>query len=274
MTGLWIVLILAIIQGLTEFFPVSSSGHLVLAETILGADGKLVLPNGVLFELALHIGTLGAVVVVYRKRLTRIFWALILWMRAGLRRKGDFNEDLSYAGWIVVGSIPAGVVGLLFHDTISRAFDFPSMAAFLLVLTGIFLLFGKGRNGDGGFTWSAVLLIGVAQAVAILPGCSRSGWTITTALLLGVGFSRAAEFSFLLSIPAIIGAFIFEFQLSEGLLTSGSVLILFVGGAASFVSGFIALKLLLRILRGGSFYRFSYYLIPTGVAALIFFYYF
>jgi undecaprenyl-diphosphatase len=173
-----------------------------------------------------------------------------------------------------VGSIPAGVVGLLFHDTITRVFNFPSLAAFLLVLTGVVLLFGKGKNGDGGFTWSTVLLIGIAQAVAILPGFSRSGLTITTALLLGVGFSRAAEFSFLLSIPAIIGGFIFEFWLSEGLLTNGSALILLVGGVASFVSGFIALKLLLRILRSGSFYRFSYYLFPVGIAALIYFYYF
>ena len=266
-------MILAVIQGLTEFFPVSSSGHLVLAEALLGAHARLALPDSILFEAAVHVGTLGAVVTIYRKRLVRIFGALILWTRAGFRRKESFDDDLSYAGWIVVGSIPAGVVGLLFRDVILRAFNSPSLAAFLLVLTGIFLLFGKGKSSDSGFTWSAVLLIGLAQAVAIFPGCSRSGWTITTALLLGIGFSRAAEFSFLLSVPAIIGAFLVEFQLSGESLTKDLIVILFVGGIIAFVSGFVALKLLLRILKHGNFYRFSYYLIPAGILFMACFYY-
>ena len=271
--GFWVVLILAVIQGLTEFFPVSSSGHLVLAETLLGAHTRLVFPDGILFEAAVHLGTLGAIVTIYRKRLVRIFEAIILWARAGFRRKGSFDDDLSYAGWIAAGSIPAGVFGLLFRDIILRTFNSPSLAAFLLVLTGIFLLFGRGKNGDRGFTWSVVLLIGLAQAVAIFPGCSRSGWTITTALLLGIGFKRVAEFSFLLSIPAIIGAFLVEFQLSGESLTKDLVIILFAGGITAFVSGFFALKLLLRILKHGSLYRFSYYLIPAGILFMAYFYY-
>ena len=269
-----IVIILAVIQGLTEFFPISSSGHIVLFKTIIGSESETIFQNGIIFEAAVHVGTLGAVIVVYRRRLLNLFKAIISWARGGFRRKEGISDDISYVGWIILGSIPTGVCGVVLHDTVSKAFNLPLLAAFSMIVTGVFLLFARGKEGNGEFTIGVVLLIGMAQVIGIIPGCSRSGWTITTALLLGVGFNRAAEFSFLLSVPAIIGAFLFEFQHLEHGLNEASGVILIVGSVTAFLSGLVALKLLLHILRGGSFHRFSYYLIPAGIIAAGWFYYF
>ncbi|MDZ7859690.1 MAG: undecaprenyl-diphosphate phosphatase [Candidatus Krumholzibacteriota bacterium] len=269
-----IVIILAVIQGLTEFFPVSSSGHIVLFKTILGSEGEMIFRNGIIFEAAVHVGTLGAVIVVYRRRLLNLFKAIILWARGGFRRKEGFSDDISYVGWIILGSIPTGVFGIVLHDTVSKAFNMPLLVAVSLIITGVFLLFARGKEGSGEFTLGVVLLIGMAQVIGIIPGCSRSGWTITTALLLGVGFKRAAEFSFLLSVPAIIGAFLFECQYLENSLTKVSIVILLVGSVTAFLAGLVALRLLLHILKEGSFHRFSYYLIPAGIISAGWLYYF
>ncbi|MBD3179429.1 MAG: undecaprenyl-diphosphatase [Candidatus Latescibacteria bacterium] len=272
MSWLISVIILAVIQGLTEFFPVSSSGHLVLAESFLSLNEELSRSGSILFELAVHVGTLGAVIIFYRDKIGRIVSNTLSWASGGFRVREKQKPELQYLLLLVVGSVPAAIVGLFFRDRISSLFDSPMAASAFLVLTGIFILFGRERGGGISLSWRAALLIGAAQAVAILPGCSRSGWTITAALLMGIGFERAAEYSFLLSIPPIIFGFLLELGDFQGGISTQTSVILITGAVVSFISGYIALKLLLGILSRGSFHRFAYYLLPAGSVAFIYFY--
>lgn len=262
------MIVLSIVQGITEFLPVSSSGHLVIGGVLLGISGS---GEDVLFETAVHAGTLGAVVVYYRKRLSGLARSFAAWVGSGFRVEGKIAEDLGYIGMIAVGSIPAAVVGLTLRGQITATFGSPALASVCLVATGLFLIFSRGRSGNSEIGWKIAILIGLAQAVAILPGCSRSGWTITTAMICGLGFSAAAEFSFLLSIPAIMGALLLEAVSAGPGLTGGEVAVLIASAAVAFVSGYFALRLLVWVLGRGSFHRFSWYLIPAGTAAFIWF---
>ena len=262
------MIVLAIVQGITEFLPVSSSGHLVIGGAFLGVGSS---GEDVLFETAVHAGTLGAVIVYYRERLAGLARSLSAWIRSGLRAEGPVREDVAYIGSIALGSIPAAAVGLTLRGPITASFGSPTLASACLVVTGLFLLFSRGRGGGSRIGWRIAILIGLAQAVAILPGCSRSGWTITTAIICGTGFSQAAEFSFLLSIPAILGALLLESVSAGAGLTGGEIAVLGISAAVAFASGYAALRLLVWILERGRFYRFSWYLIPAGTAAFIWF---
>ncbi len=266
--GLVSLILLSIVQGLTEFLPVSSSGHLVIGGALLGAGGS---GKDVLFETAVHVGTLGAVVVYYRRRIAELAGSFFSWIASGGKAGGEVSRDAGYVGAIAVGSIPAAIVGTTLRGPLTAAFGSPVLASALLVVTGLFLLLSKGRNGTSRLTWRTALVIGLAQAVAILPGCSRSGWTITTAMILGVGFYEAAEFSFLLSIPAILGALLLEAVSEGGGLGGGALALLALCAAVAFVSGYGALRLLVWILGRGRFYRFSWYLVPAGTLLLIWF---
>ncbi len=295
-------IVLAIIQGLTEFLPVSSSGHLVLAETLLGVRGNDIY-TGVTFEVAVHVGTLGAILVVYREKVAGIINSFISFLCAGFRLNKQNRGGMRYLVFIILGSIPAVLVGLFVYDIIMESFRSPLITAVCLIATGIFLLFSRGRgeieasgiqagtSGNGisstidseGDNFPAtlrgsvlrtagmVLMIGIAQSIAILPGCSRSGWTITTALLLGLSFSKSAEFSFLLSIPAILGALFLEVLKNPESFSGGDHRALIIGAVTAFLSGWLAIKILLAVLKRGGLHRFSYYLIPLGVIAFLFF---
>jgi len=262
------MIVLAIVQGITEFLPVSSSGHLVIGGALLGVGGS---DGNILFETAVHAGTLGAVIVYYRKKLARLALSLYTWIRSGFRAEDQVRDDISYIGLIALGSIPAAVVGLSLRGPLMTAFGSPLLASAFLVVTGFFLLLSRGKGGDSAMTWKIAALIGIAQAVAILPGCSRSGWTITTAMLCGLGFTAAAEFSFLLSIPAILGALLLESVSAGPGITAGETAVLIASAAVAFASGYAALRLLVWILGRGRFHRFSWYLIPAGTAAFIWF---
>ena len=264
---MWLIILLAIVQGLTEFLPVSSSGHLVLIESLFGLRG-VEGESGILFEISVHVGTLAAVIMVYRRRV----WELI---RGAARfvasRFGEGRVEMEYVGYMVIASLPAALVGLFLRDSVGRLFDSPRITALMLLATALVLTASRKGNGERGLTASAAFLIGVAQAIAIIPGCSRSGWTITTGMLLGIGFARAAEFSFLISIPAILGALLLEIWKHPVTSARDEVYPLLLGGFVAFIAGWFALRLLLRILRTGSMHRFSYYLALLGIAALIFF---
>ncbi len=262
------MIVLAIVQGITEFLPVSSSGHLVIGGVLLGVGES---DKDILFETAVHAGTLGAVIVYYRSRLSGLARSLAAWIGSGFRAEGQVRDDVAYIGLIALGSVPAAVIGLSLRGPLTSAFGSPLLASVLLVVTGVFLLFSRGRHGRSAIGWKIAILIGLAQAVAILPGCSRSGLTITTAMICGLGFSAAAEFSFLLSIPAIIGALLLEAVSAGPGLTGSEVAVLAVSAAVAFASGYAALRLLVWILGRGRFHRFSWYLIPAGTAAFIWF---
>jgi undecaprenyl-diphosphatase len=268
--SMWVVILLAVVQGLTEFFPVSSSGHLVILEALFGTrQGN---PRaGLMFEIAVHIGTLGAVLIFYRAKVILLCKAVIASIVSGKGGYAGYRNEMRYIGLVILGSAPAGIIGVLFHDDVEATFDSPSLSALLLVVTGIYLLMTRMRAVRGNLGWQAAVIIGVAQAIAILPGCSRSGWTIATGLLIGVGFAEAAEYSFMLSIPAILGALVLTLAKEPGVLSSGSLAPLAIGAAAAFLAGLVALKLLIGILNRGAFHRFAYYLLPVGVAAFVYF---
>jgi undecaprenyl-diphosphatase len=252
----WKMLILGIIQGLSEFLPISSSGHLVLAEHLL--ELKEAGLAGVVF---LHFGTLVALIVFFAKRI----WSII--SGAFSREREKRVDNWRFILFIVLGSIPAALVGLLARKPVEAIFAEPLYVPFFLLGTGILLLLTRwGRDRDRSLGISDALLVGIAQAAAILPGVSRSGLTIATALLLGISSEEAFEFSFLLSIPAVLAANILELKDIAGL---GSPLPLILGFVSSFGVGFFALWALRKLVISRKFWLFSFYCFAAGAASLV-----
>lgn len=235
-------LILGIVQGLTEFLPVSSDGHLVMTQALLGLTGD-VLP----FVVALHAGTLVALLIYFRSRLLTL-----------LRER-----DRRYIGKLLVGTIPAVVVGVTLADRIAAAFGSPLIASAGLAATGTLLLSLAWRpvrpGGAEQPSWSGAWWIGCIQAAAMLPGFSRSGSTIALALWLGMGPKAAAEFSFLLGIPAITGALVFESGAIRAATESGGWGLVVLGITAAFVAGLGAIVLVFRLLERQAFQWFGVY---------------
>lgn len=256
----WDVIILGIIQGLTEFLPISSSGHLVVSQHILGIDVP-----GVSLEIWLHFGTFVAVLVYYCKRLIEMSKALF-----GFGENREENLRLLLA--IIVGTIPAVIIGLSLKSTIESAFGSPAFASAMLIVTGFILLAsGMARDKKMPINIPRGLAIGIAQALAILPGISRSGSTITCAMLLGIKPSKAAEFSFLLAIPAIGGAFLLDLISSDMEVFSGSDMGLYILGAlVSFVFGLLSIHYLLKLIASGKFFIFGFYCLVVGIISYIF----
>jgi undecaprenyl-diphosphatase len=248
--------LLGLIQGLTEFLPVSSSGHLALGQALLGID-----PGDVTFEVIVHFGTLLAVVTVLRRRI----WALVVGM---VRRE---RSALVTGGLVLLASVPAAVVGLALEDTLSAAFASPFSVSILLIVTGGVLFSTRGLSGermvDG--IWSSIA-IGVAQAAAILPGISRSGLTIAVGMWLRIEAGEAAIFSFLLAIPIIGGATVLKMGgLASGVEGTESWSVLLVGAVAAYGSGVVSIRWLLSILAQGELSRFAYYCWAIGIAGCI-----
>ena len=240
-------LILAILQGLTEFLPISSSGHLVIGQKLLNIN----LPGNA-FEVVLHLGTLMSVLTVFRGEIKAIIFNL------------SDSSNQYYISALVFGTIPALLVGLLLRDYISLIFDDIRFVSLSLICTGIMLITSKfivKRNVK--LTLFIGMLIGLAQAAAIIPGISRSGATICMGILMGLSAPEAARFSFLLSIPVIIGA---------GLLTAINIKtipfgfdIVLLGIFFSYLVGWISLKWLLTMLNSGKLYWFGVYCLIIGL---------
>lgn len=251
----WEAAILGIVQGLTEFLPVSSSGHLVVAEAVLGVDSP-----GVVLEVVLHIATLGAVLVVYRARVVSLI-------------RGTFGGDRAAwrsVGLLIVATLPAAAIGLAFEDRIEAAFDSLALVGVAFVLTGAILWSTRGRDGPREEpTVAGAIAIGVAQALAILPGISRSGSTIAAGVWSKVDPVRAAEFSFLMAVAAIGGAAVLAIP---DLRATGSALgwgPLATGFVTAFVSGVAAIRVLVALLARRSFHQFAPYCWLLGVATLL-----
>jgi len=250
-------IILGILQGLTEFLPVSSSGHLVIAQALLHVKS-----SGVSFEVMLHLGTLLSVLVYFRKQIGQLIMSLF---------KKEMVEERKIVGFLILGTIPAGVVGLLFRDFFESAFSSPLLTSVMLLITGFILLmsrFSKSGKRPVGL-WSAIGM-GLGQAAAIFPGISRSGSTIVAGMLSGVQPSKAAEFSFLLAVPAIGGAAVLE---GKHLLSLSSQMMghYIVGAVCSFVFGLVAVYAVLTMVRRGRFEYFGYYCFAAGLLGLYLF---
>ena len=264
--------ILAIIQGLTEFLPVSSSGHLVLGEALLGSHS---FGNSIAFELVVHLGTFLAVLVVFWQdilHLGKVFFVLILkpgsWSTE-YRNNNDFRTCIL----MLIAMLPAGVVGLLLRDQISELFSQPFMVSLALLFTGSILISTKYfKKSDKQIDVKKALLIGFAQALALVPGISRSGSTISMALGLGVKQEQAARFSFIMVLPLIIAATFLEFlDLAKVGISSDEVVILLIGLVISFVVGIFSLRWLLELLKRGKFHYFAWYCFTIAIIGLVYF---
>lgn len=243
---------LGLVQGLTEFLPVSSSGHLVLAGALLNVGAP-----GATFEIFAHAGTLVAILVYFWRDIAKMAVSCLT-----LRR----DEHTRTALLILLGSIPAAAVGLLLKDQIEPLFDLPILAASMLLVTAL-VLFGTRliprREGNVGVKTTVVM--GLAQAIAILPGISRSGSTIAAGMASGAQAQKVARFSFLLVIPALAGATALEVAKAPEMSALVPDLI---GAATAFVSGIVSLHWLLRIVARGRLDRFGWYCLVVGLTAL------
>lgn len=259
---------LGLIQGLTEFLPVSSSAHLLLTRWLLNWPE----PVDVSFDIAVHLGTLLSVIWYFRKKIYGIlkaFWSSIMEMSLS----GDPLKKLSWL--FIISSIPAAMAGIFCEDFITYHLRSPLISAASLILVGFLLYIVETRKVGTRVKEESniidALFIGIAQALALIPGTSRSGITITAGLFRGFSRDEATEYSFLMAIPIIAGgglAHLFSF-LKEQSFVAGDNLFLIGGFVSSVISGYIAIKFLLRYLQKGTFYPFVYYRWALGVFIII-----
>ncbi len=254
-------IVLGIIQGLTEFLPVSSSGHLELAKYFL--DDRSLKEDSLMMTVVLHFATALSTVVVLRKEVAQIFKGLFQFA---------WNEEAQYAVKIIISMVPAALVGLLLEQQIEAMFDRQIvLVAFCLVITGLLLfLADKAKTTGRGVNFWNALIIGISQAIAILPGISRSGATISTTVLLGIDREKAARFSFLMVVPLIFGKIAKD--LLDGALTeSTNLLPLTVGFFAAFLTGLVACKWMIQLVKSSKLVYFSIYCFIIAVLAIVFY---
>ncbi|MCJ7721014.1 undecaprenyl-diphosphate phosphatase [Candidatus Bathyarchaeota archaeon] len=254
MVSLIEILILAVIQGLTEWLPVSSSGHLIITQKVLGLNLPLI------YSVMLHVGTLFVVLTVFRKDILDIIKALV---------KRDFSTEEGKLGlFITVGSVPIAIIGFVFYDVFESLFSNLPAVGLALLITGWIIFVSEKRLGNRKMGILDSLIMGLAQGVTIIPGISRSGITIATGLLRKIDKATAFRYSFLLSVPAVIGATVME---SKDLVTGNvDAVLLFLGAIISMVVGYTSLKLLQKIIMNEKFHLFAYYCWTVGIAIILF----
>jgi len=265
-------IILGVVQGLTEFLPVSSSGHLVLGQIFFGLT-----QSQLLFDISVHMGTLLAVVVIYASDImamlisvARFIFKLVLFKPVAAMYKED--ENLQMAGMILIGTIPTALIGLGLKQFEHILFTSTVLVGFMLIVTGTILWVSKGYynidNKKSLFGVKKAVTIGIIQGIAVIPGISRSGSTIATGMFLGLDRHKAAKFSFLLSIPAILGAQVLSIK---DMITNGISVdsVTIYATIASFITGLIALKILLTLVHSGRFHLFAPYCWLIGSLVLL-----
>ena len=260
-------IIIGIVQGLTEFLPVSSSAHLVFIQKILGVQSSLA------FDTFLHLGTLIAVMWFFRYD---IYKMILSWMSSirdilrGRFREGFYSDSYKRLTWyVILATIPVGIVGVLFEDSVDSLFAGALyVPAFFLFVTGTILYLSQrmtsGEINYNTITKKEALFMGLGQACAILPGLSRSGTTIAAGLTIGLNKEFAAKFSFILSIPAILGAFLLQSK-DIGSAMDANFLPVFLGFIASIIAGYMAIKWMLDLIQNKSLDIFAYYCWVIGI---------
>jgi len=244
-------LLLGVLQGITEFLPISSSGHLVIGQHILGIEVP-----GNAFEIVVHLGSLLSIVIVFRKEIATLIQTI------------NRRSTQLYLLTLIIATIPAVIVGIIWKESIEKTFENIGFVSIMLMFTGVLLFITKFiKKGSKEVNPGKGFLIGIIQAIAILPGISRSGFTISMGLLAGLSPTRAMSFSFLLAIPAISGAGILmgvemisnesQFSLSWPVILSGFI--------SSFIVGWISLRWLAGILNSGKLYWFGYYCVAMAL---------
>lgn len=262
---------LGLLQGLTEFLPVSSSGHLVMGHNFFRITEPVLS-----FDISLHMGTLGAVAVVFFREIKAMIISLLnlfksCFVRDNFKELVKKDKDLRLAALIITGSLPTAFLGLFFKQYVETFLSSLTMVGFMLIVTGTFLWFTRNIRDNRikikGFGFKKAIFIGICQGLAVVPGISRSGATIAAGLFAGIERETAARFSFLLSMPAIIGAEILSLKDSMGtgfFLDQATI----YGTIVSFAVGLFALKLLLRIVKQGRLHFFAPYCWAAGIIAI------
>ena len=264
--GWFEALILGLVQGLTEFLPVSSSGHLAIGKALLGVE-----PSGdLVFEVTVHAATVLATVVVFRREIGRLLGGLF---------RFRYNDETDYLAKLAVSMIPVFVVGMFFKDRVEAAFDSLATVGVCLLVTALLLSFSDWmsaraeavvRPGRGGIAFWQAFVIGLGQALAVLPGLSRSGTTISTGLLCGVKREAMAQFSFLMVLVPILGETFLDLVGGEVAASSVGTAPLLLGFAAAFVSGLFACRVMIALVRKAQLRWFGLYCAVAGAAVLIF----
>jgi len=261
-------ILLGIIQGITEWLPISSSGHLVIAQVYLDIE------EPIFFNAMVHLGTLVVVVWVFRTEIRDVILAFLESMK-DMKNGVSFQDSLKepehrLAFLIIVGTLPIAIIGILFRSQIESMYAEPLIAGIALVFTGIYLLVTKWARHPVPrtvrvMTFREAILIGLVQAIAIIPGVSRSGSTIATGLLMGLNREVVARYSFLLFIPAILGATMV--QMWDVIIDGSEIewIPTIVGTVTAMVVGYFSIKLLLRVIRQSKLYLFSPYCIIVGI---------
>ena len=259
-------LILGLVQGLTEFLPVSSSGHLAIGKALLGVE-----PSGdLIFEVTVHAATVLATIVVFRKQIWKLLCGLF---------KFKYNDETDYIAKLCVSMIPVFVVGMFFKDKVEAAFNSLRVVGIALLVTAILLVLSDYlsrrvsaavRESRNGISFWQAFLVGVGQACAVLPGLSRSGTTISTGLLSGVRRENMAMFSFLMVLVPILGETFLDLVGGDMAASTVGTLPLLIGFAAAFVSGLFACRVMIALVRKAQLRWFGLYCALVGVAVLIF----
>ena len=256
-------LLLGLVQGLTEFLPVSSSGHLEIVKALFGLE--LSGNESLTFDVVVHLGTALSTIVVFRKEIGEIVAGLL---------KFAWNDETKFASFILLSMVPAGFIGLGFEDEISTLFEGQLLLiAAALTVTGLLLLLADRAKTSGKPVNAAeAVIIGLAQAIAILPGISRSGSTIATSVLLGIDREKAAKFSFLMVLPIILGKAMLDAKdiiSGEALGAEVSTLSLLLGLSAAFFSGILACNWMIALVKRAKLRYFSYYCFAIAIIVVI-----
>ena len=251
--------VLGIIQGLTEFLPVSSSGHLELAKAILGDNS--VPKESFAFTIVLHFATALSTLVIFRKEVLQIFKGLFQF---------KWNEETQFSLKIIVSMIPTAFIGLYFEEELTSLFGGQVLlVGFMLFITALLLLLAdKAKDTTKNVSFLNSLIVGVSQAIAVLPGISRSGATISTSVLLGIDRTKAARFSFLMVVPLIVGKVIKDLAGGEIHFNSADTFPLIVGFFAAFISGLIACKWMIALVKKSKLTYFAIYCAIVGSIAI------
>lgn len=253
-------LILGIIQGLTEFLPVSSSGHLEIGSVLFNVQAS----DNLLFAITVHFATAVATIIVFKDDIIQLVKELFQF---------KWNDSTKYISFLAISMIPVFIVGVFFKDEVESLFtgNLVLVGAMLLITGGLLLFAHFNNGGSKSVNPISSFIIGIAQAVAVLPGISRSGATISTALLLGIERSKAARFSFLMVLVPIIGASLLQVKdyTDAPQLHSISPLVLIIGFLGAFISGYMACKWMIAIVKKGKLTNFAIYCFIVGLVAII-----
>lgn len=279
-------ILMGLIQGLTEFLPVSSSGHLALFKLLFGVETD----TGILFDVLLHVGTLVSICVVYYRDIIKLiiggfgilrdaFVNVVIFFRNRIKKEDESYRRIvrnSYRKLVLlllVSTVPTGIIGFFGRDVVSMASEILIVPGICLIVTAV-MLFAADRIRDGGklpksVTYTNAFGVGIVQGIATLPGLSRSGSTVTACLACGYQRSFAVKYSFLMSIPAILGALVLELtDLSEVVVSPAEIVYYIVGMLVAAVVGFISIKTVLVIVRRRSFTVFAVYCLLVGALSI------